>query len=254
MRANCRARSSDVHEFALPSRRAVQWHLPSPKEARLPSERQVTSPPLSVVDRTGLRGVANPIAMPDAFVQCIRIIIASAEAVGVAAVTGWVDASPQAVGKLHKYYFGCGIQSLNGKPVPVDRPTAHLRRREGHPGDPLRHGSRSAKVAHWSTLRSLLRRGHLGRHSVCRIRLFGLKSNLAKTLKPFASPTVIEKVSDSTGPFVNTSDILPERLIDGDRQVQALVRIRTRLLVDLGPRPTGYTYDYLPYGPMLLEA
>lgn len=237
----------------MPSRRAVQWHLPSPKEARLPSERQLTSPPLSIVDRAELRGVANPIAMPDAFVQCVRIIIARTVGVGTAAVAGWVDASPQAVGKLHKYYSGCGIQSLDGKPVPADRPTAHLRRREGHPGDPPRHGSMSAKVAHWINLRSLSGRGRLPRYSVCRIRRFGLKSNLAKTLKPLESPTLIEKVSDSTRPFANTSDLLPERLIDSDWQVQALVRIRTRLFVDLVPA-TGYPYDYLPYGPMLLEA
>jgi transposase len=207
---------------------------------------------LSAADRGTLEGWISGRNTPQKVVWRARIVLQSADRVGVMAIARSIGTSKVTVSRWQERYLAKGI--------------AGLRRDATRPGRiPPLSGETIARVVHktlhekppagthWSSRKMAAACG-LGYSSVQRIwKAHGLKPHLVRTFKLSNDKRFAEKVQDIVGLYLNPPDKALVFAVDEKSQIQALDRTQPGLPLKKG-RCGTLTHDYKRHGTTTLFA
>jgi transposase len=207
---------------------------------------------LSPADRATLEGWVNGRNTPQKLVWRARIVLLSAERVGVMAITRAVGKSKVTVARWQERYLVQGIDGLRrdatrpGRKPPLNAQTieqvVHKTLHEQPPGS-----------THWS-IRKMAAVSGLSRSSIQRIwQAHQLKPHRVKTFKLSNDKHFAEKVQDIIGLYLNPPDKALVFAVDEKSQIQALDRTQPGLPLKKG-RCGTMTHDYKRHGTTTLFA
>src|SRR4051795_13379537 len=207
---------------------------------------------LSPGDRATLEEWVSGRNTPQKLVWRARIVLLSAERVGVMAITRAVGKSKVTVARWQERYL---VQGINGRRRDATRPgrkpplnaqtieqVVHKTLHEQPPGS-----------THWS-IRKMAAVSGLSRSSIQRIwQAHQLKPHRVKTFKLSNDKHFAEKVQDIIGLYLNPPDKALVFAVDEKSQIQALARPQPGLPLKKG-RCGTMTHDYKRHGTTTLFA
>jgi transposase len=207
---------------------------------------------LSPTDRAALEGWVSGRNTPQKLVWRARIVLLSADRVGVMAITRTVAMSKVTVGRWRERYLAKGIAGLQrdasraGRLPPLSADTiervVHKTLHEAPPAG-----------THWS-IRKMAKASDLSYSSVQRIwKAHELKPHRVKTFKLSNDKRFVEKVQDIVGLYLNPPDKALVFSVDEKSQIQALDRTQPGLPLKKG-RCGTMTHDYKRHGTTTLFA
>jgi transposase len=207
---------------------------------------------LSPADRAALEGWVFGRNTPQKLVWRSRIVLLSAERVGVMTIVRSVGKSKVTVGRWQERYLAAGIAGLRrdatrpGRKPPLSAETIER----------VVHKTLHEKPAagtHWS-IRKMARAVDLSYTSVQRIwAAHELKPHLVKTFKLSNDKRFVEKVHDVVGLYLDPPDKALVLSVDEKSQIQALDRTQPGLPMKKG-RAGTMTHDYKRHGTTTLFA
>ena len=207
---------------------------------------------LSPADRATLEGWVLGRNTPQKLVWRARIVLLSAEHVGVMTIVRSVGKSKVTVGRWQERYLAAGIAGLRrdatrpGRKPPLSAETIER----------VVHKTLHEKPAagtHWS-IRKMARAVDLSYTSVQRIwAAHELKPHLVKTFKLSNDKRFVEKVHDVVGLYLDPPDKALVLSVDEKSQIQALDRTQPGLPMKKG-RAGTMTHDYKRHGTTTLFA
>src|SRR5271168_3317331 len=185
---------------------------------------------LSPGDRATLEGWISGRNTPQKLVWRARIVLLSADRIGVMAITRAVGVSKVTVGRWQERYLAKGIGGL---------------RRDGtRPGRKTLHEKPTAGT-HWS-IRKMAAATGLSYTSVQRIwKAHELQPHRVKTFKLSNDKRFVEKVQDIVGLYLDPPDKALVFSVDEKSQIQALDRTQPGLPLKKG---RTMTHDYKRHG------
>jgi transposase len=207
---------------------------------------------LSPADRVTLERWVSGRNTPQKLVWRARIVLLSADRVGVMAITRAVGRSKVTVARWQERYLARGIVGLRrdatrpGRKPPLSAETiqqvVHKTLHETPPGG-----------THWS-IRKMAAASGLSRSSIQRIwQAHQLKPHRVKTFKLSNDQHFAEKVQDIIGLYLNPPDKALVFSVDEKSQIQALDRTQPGLPLKKG-RCGTMTHDYQRHGTTTLFA
>src|SRR5215203_6216788 len=207
---------------------------------------------LSPADRATLEGWVNGRNTPQKLVWRARIVLLSAERVGVMGITCAVGKSKVTVARWQERYLATGIAGLRrdatrpGRKPPLNAETiqqvVHKTLHEKPP-----------RGTHWS-IRKMAAASGLSRSSIQRIwQAHQLKPHQVKTFKLSNAKHFAEKTQDIIGLYLNPPDKALVFSVDDKSQIQALDRTQPGLPLKKG-RCGTMTHDYKRNGTATLFA
>jgi transposase len=207
---------------------------------------------LSPADRATLEGWVSGRNTPQKLVWRSRIVLLSAERVGVMAIVRLVGKSKVTVGRWQERYLAAGIGGLKrdatrpGRKPPLGAETIErVIQKTLH--------EKPAAGTHWS-IRKMARAVGLSCTSVHRIwKAHELKPHLTKTFKLSNDKQFVEKVRDVVGLYLDPPDRAMVLSVDEKSQIQALDRTQPGLPMKKG-RCGTMTHDYKRHGTTTLFA
>jgi transposase len=207
---------------------------------------------LSPGDRSTLEGWVSGRNTPQKLVWRARIVLLSAERVGVMAIARSVDMSKVTVSRWQERYLAKGVAGLRrdatrpGRKPPLSAETIQQ----------VVHKTLHEKPAagtHWS-IRKMAAATNLSYSSVQRIwKAHELKPHLLKTFKLSNDKRFVEKVQDIVGLYLDPPDKALVFSVDEKSQIQALDRTQPGLPLKKG-RCGTMTHDYKRHGTTTLFA
>ena len=210
---------------------------------------------LSDAERASLEALARKRTASQALAERARIVLACAEAGGVAPLTrvaGAGGVSRETVRKWRVRFMDGRMGALADAPRPgkprtiTDEQVEVLVTRTLTVKGP-------GQDSHWST-RTMAAEAGLSQSSVSRIwRAFGLKPHVVETWKLSADPEFIAKVRDVVGLYMSPPEHALVLAVDEKSQIQALDRTAPCLPM-LPTTPARRTHDYVRHGTTSLSA
>ena len=210
---------------------------------------------LSDAERASLEALARKRTASQALAERARIVLACAEAGGVAPLTrvaGAGGVSRETVRKWRVRFMDGRMGALADAPRPgkprtiTDEQVEVLVTRTLTVKGP-------GQDSHWST-RTMAAEAGLSQSSVSRIwRAFGLKPHVVETWKLSADPEFIAKVRDVVGLYMSPPEHALVLAVDEKSQIQALDRTAPCLPM-LPTTPARRTHDYVRHGTTSLFA
>ncbi len=207
---------------------------------------------LSPAERVTLEGLVSGRNTPQKLVWRARIVLLSADRVGVMAIVRLVGKSKVTVWRWQERYLAKGITGLRrdatrpGRNPPL---SAEMIERVVHK---TLH-EKPAAGTHWS-IRKMARAVGLSYTSVQRIwKAHELKPHLVKTFKLSNDKHFVEKVHDIVGLYLDPPDKALVLSVDEKSQIQALDRTQPGLPIKKG-RAGTMTHDYKRHGTTTLFA
>ncbi len=207
---------------------------------------------LSAADRTRLEGWVSARNTPQKLVWRSRIVLLSADRVGVMAIGRAVGKSKVTVGRWQERYLAQGIDGLRrdgtrpGRKPPLSAAAIKL------VVDKTLH-EKPAAGTHWSSRKMAAATG-LSYTSVQRIwKAHELKPHRVKTFKLSNDKRFAEKVQDIIGLYLDPPDKALVFSVDEKSQIQALDRTQPGLPLKKG-RCGTMTHDYKRHGTTTLFA
>ena len=203
-------------------------------------------------DRARLEGWVCERNTPQKLVWRSRIVLLSADGVGVMEIVRTVGKSKVTVGRWQERYMAKGIAGLPrdatrpGRKPPLSAATIErVVQKTLH--------EKPAGATHWS-IRKMARAVGLSYTSVQKIwKAHGLKPHLVKTFKLSNDKRFVEKVTDIVGLYLNPPDKALVFSVDEKSQIQALDRTQPGLPMKKG-RAGTMTHDYKRHGTTTLFA
>jgi transposase len=207
---------------------------------------------LSPGDRATLEGWVSGRNTPQKVVWRARIVLLSADRVGVMAITRAVGMSKVTVGRWQERFLAKGIADLRRDGTrPSRKPPLSVGTIEQVVQKTL-HEKPSAGT-HWS-IRKMAAATGLSRSSVQRIwKAHELKPHRVKTFKLSNDKQFVEKVQDIVGLYLNPPEKALVFSVDEKSQIQALDRTQPGLPLKKG-RCGTMTHDYKRHGTTTLFA
>jgi transposase len=207
---------------------------------------------LSPADRATLEGWVNGRNTPQKLVWRARIVLLSAERVGVMGITRLVGKSKVTVARWQERYLAKGIDGLRrdatrpGRKPPLNAETIQqVVYKTLHEKPP--------RGTHWS-IRKMAAASGLSRSSIQRIwQAHQLKPHRVKTFKLSNDKHFAEKTQDIIGLYLNPPDKALVFSVDEKSQIQALDRTQPGLPLKKG-RCGTMTHDYKRHGTTTLFA
>jgi transposase len=207
---------------------------------------------LSPADRATLEGWVDGRNTPQNLVWRARIVLQSADRVGVMAIVRSVGKSKVTVKRWQERYLAAGIAGLQrdatrpGRKPPLSGETI------ARVVDKTLH-EKPVAGTHWS-IRKMARAVGLSYTSVQRIwKAHDLKPHLTKTFKLSNDKHFVEKVQDIVGLYLDPPDKALVFSVDEKSQIQALDRTQPGLPMKKGKAGT-MTHDYKRHGTTTLFA
>ena len=207
---------------------------------------------LSPADRAALEGWVSGRNTPQKLVWRARIVLLSADRVGVMTIVRSVGKSKVTVGRWQERYLAKGIEGLRrdasrpGRKPPL---TAEVIQRVVR----KTMDEKPTAGTHWS-IRTMARAIGLGYTSVQKIwKAHGLKPHLVKGFKLSNDKHFVEKVQDVVGLYVDPPEKAIVFSVDEKSQIQALDRTQPGLPMKKG-RAGTMTHDYKRNGTTTLFA
>src|SRR6266853_3215427 len=207
---------------------------------------------LSPADRATLEGWISGRNTPQKLVWRARIVLLSADRVGVMTIVRSLGKSKLTVGRWQERYLAAGIAGLRrdatrpGRKPPLSAETIErVVQKTLH--------EKPAAGTHWS-IRKMARAVGLSYTSVQRIwKAHELKPHLVKTFKLSNDKRFVEKVHDIVGLYLDPPDKALVFSVDEKSQIQALDRTQPGLPMKKG-RAGTMTHDYKRNGTTTLFA
>jgi len=207
---------------------------------------------LSPADRATLEGWVSDRNTPQKLVWRARIVLLSAERVGVMTITRMVGKSKVTVGRWQERYLAKGITGLRRDATrPGRKPPLTMAAIEQVLNKTLHE--KPPAGTHWSSRKMAAATG-LSYTSVQRIwQAHELKPHRVKTFKLSNDKHFAEKVQDIVGLYLNPPDKALVFSVDEKSQIQALDRTQPGLPLKKG-RCGTMTHDYQRHGTTTLFA
>ena len=204
-------------------------------------------------DRAQLEAISSDGNMAQKFVKRARVVVLTAEGLGVMAIMRETKLSKTSVWRWQSRFVEAGVTGLlkdkskkpGKKPISDDIKRKVLetavRQRPGH-------------ATHWSVRMLASAIGGISHTSVQRIlREHGLKPHLTRTFKVSNDPAFAAKVKDIVGLYMNPPEKAIVFSVDEKSQIQALDRSQPGLPMKKG-RAGTMTHDYKRHGTTTLFA
>jgi transposase len=207
---------------------------------------------LSPADRATLEGWVADRNTPQKLVWRARIVLLSADGVGVMAIVRSVGKSKVTVGRWQERYLAKGIAGLRRdatrpgrKPPLAAEVIARVVQKTVH--------EKPVAGTHWS-IRTMAAAVGISYTSVQKIwKAHGLKPHLVKTFKLSTDKRFVEKVKDVVGLYLDPPEKAVVFSVDEKSQIQALDRTQPGLPMKKGQAGT-MTHDYKRHGTTTLFA
>ena len=207
---------------------------------------------LTPADRATLEGWVSGRNTPQKKVWRSRIVLLSAERVGVMAIGRAVGKSKVTVSRWQERYLAKGISGLQRDATRPSRKPPLSADAIKQVVDMTLHEKPTAGT-HWSSRKMAVATG-LSYTSVQRIwKAHGLRPHLVKTFKLSNDKRFAEKVQDIVGLYLNPPDKALVFSVDEKSQIQALDRTQPGLPLKKG-RCGTMTHDYKRHGTTTLFA
>jgi transposase len=207
---------------------------------------------LSPADRATLDGWVYRRNTPQKLVWRARIVLLSADRVGVMTIARSVGKSKVTVGRWQERYLAKGIAGLSRDATRPGRKPPLAAEVIERVVDKTLHEKPPAGT-HWS-IRKMAAAVGIGYTSVQRIwKAHGLKPHLVKTFKLSNDKRFVEKVRDVVGLYLDPPEKALVFSVDEKSQIQALDRTQPGLPMKKGQAGT-MTHDYKRHGTTTLFA
>lgn len=206
---------------------------------------------LTADEQERLQSLAHRARSQPLLARRARVILASAQGRANQVVAKQLRCSPGMVNKWRSRFLKSRLEGLYDEP----RPGAPRKVSDAQVEQVVIRTLESTPPArtHWST-RGLAQATGLSRMTVSRIwRAFGLQPHRTETFKLSADPSLIEKIRDIVGLYLNPPDHALVFCVDEKSQIQALDR--TQPLLPMRPgQAERRTHDYKRHGTTSLFA
>jgi transposase len=207
---------------------------------------------VSAKDRAELEKIVGDGNVPQKIAKRVKIVLMTADGVGVMAIMRAVGVSKTTVWRWQEYFVEAGVVGLvkgrskppGKKPIPeaVRRAIVEKTVKE-----------RPAQATHWS-VRMMSEDAGISHTSVQRIwKEYGLKPHVVRTFKISNDPNFTEKMEDVVGLYLNPPENALVLSVDEKSQIQALDRTQPGLPLKKG-RAGTMTHDYKRNGTTTLFA
>jgi transposase len=174
-----------------------------------------------------------------------RIVLRSADGGTDVAIASELRAARSSVAKWRKRFIEKRLDGLHDEP----RPGAKRKFSDDKIEDVVTKTLESTPTGrtHWST-RSMAKKVGMSHSTISRVwRAFGLKPHVTESFRLSQDPSLVEKVRDIVGLYMNPPDNAVVLCVDEKSQIQALERAQPVLPMDIG-QPERRTHDYIRHG------
>jgi transposase len=204
-------------------------------------------------DRTALEAIAADGNTAQKIVKRVRVVLLSAEGLGVMAIMRETKLSKTSVWRWQERFVEADVDGLlKGKTKKPGKPPIadDIKRRVLETAVK----QRPANATHWSVRMLAEEIGGISHSSVQRIfKEHGLKPHLTRTFKVSTDPEFNAKVKDIVGLYVNPPEKAIVLSVDEKSQIQTLDRTQPGLPLKKG-RAGTMTHDYKRHGTTTLFA
>jgi transposase len=203
-------------------------------------------------DRAALDRIVSDGNTAQKIAKRARIVLLTADGVGVMAIMRAVEVSKTTVWRWQEYFAEAGVAGLvKGRSKPPGTPPLDPEIKLKVVEKTLKE--RPAHATHWST-RAMAAAMGISHTSVQRIWAeHGLKPHLVRRFKLSKDPDFVAKVRDIVGLYLNPPDKAVVLAVDEKSQIQALDRTQPGLPLKKG-RAGTMTHDYKRHGTTTLFA
>ena len=201
---------------------------------------------LNAKDRAELEKIVGDGNAPQKVAKRAKIVLMTADGVGVMAIMRTVGVSKTTVWRWQEYFVEAGVAGVikgRSKP-PGKKPIPEALKREIVEKTVK---ERPAHATHWS-VRIMGEEVGISHTSVQRIwKEYGLKPHVVRTFKVSNDPNFTEKMKDVVGLYLNPPEKALVLSVDEKSQIQALDRTQPGLPLKKG-RAGTMTHDYKRHG------
>ena len=207
---------------------------------------------LSAKDRAELEKIVGDGNVPQKIAKRVKIVLMTADGVGVMAIMRAVGVSKTTVWRWQAYFVEAGVVGLvKGRSKPPGKKPIPEAIRRAIVEKTVKE--RPAQATHWS-VRIMGEDAGISHTSVQRIwKEYGLKPHVVRTFKVSNDPNFTEKMEDVVGLYLNPPENALVLSVDEKSQIQALDRTQPGLPLKKG-RAGTMTHDYKRHGTTTLFA
>jgi transposase len=207
---------------------------------------------LGAKDRAELEMILGDGNVPQKIAKRVKIVLMTADGVGVMAIMRAVGVSKTTVWRWQEYFVEAGVVGLvKGRSKPPGKKPIPEAIRRAIVEKTVKE--RPAQATHWS-VRTMGEDAGISHTSVQRIwKEYGLKPHVVRTFKVSNDPNFTEKMEDVVGLYLNPPENALVLSVDEKSQIQALDRTQPGLPLKKG-RAGTVTHDYKRNGTTTLFA